>query len=60
MNWSLQKSNNFSKGNRGASFWGLDFKMKPKMQTWVSLTGFSKGYSTQVAIKACGPLYMKT
>lgn len=26
------------------------------METWDPLTGQSKGYNTQVAVKACGPL----
>lgn len=26
------------------------------MQTWVSRTGSSKGYGTQVIVKTCGPL----
>lgn len=36
----------------------LDSKLKLKMQTLDCLTGPSKGYGTQVTVKACGPLVL--
>lgn len=39
--------------------WGLNFKMKPKIQTWGSLTCQCKGYDTQMTVKACEPLVLK-
>lgn len=41
---------------KGVSDWGLNFKMKPKMQTWGSLTWQCKGYDTQMTVKASEPV----